>query len=91
MFSDWHPDDTSPAKWLSSPAHPHLRRDANSPHSLRRFDFSSVGGLALALKYRESEVPFMIYNIPELDEASDTVFPIPSLLEKFGSDLLTME
>jgi len=87
LFRNWHPDDTSRDKWASSPAHP----SHGNAHSLRRFDYDSPEDMALALKFRDLELPFVLYNIPELNDAADNVFTVPSLLQKFGSTPLIVE
>ena len=91
LFSNWHPDDTSPDQWPSSPAHPHHRRDAHSPHALRRFDVGSPEQMAVALQYRERELPFVLFNIPELDRASADTFTLEALQRNFGSVPLVVE
>jgi len=85
LFEHWHPDDTSAGKWATSVAHPDRVSSAGLRRSLHRFDYSSEADMEKALLFRERELPFVLYNVPELDEATERVFSIPSLLANFGS------
>jgi hypothetical protein len=44
-----------------------------------------------ALKYRIAEFPFVLYNIPELDDAAKQVFTLKNLLKEFGNTLRNVE
>lgn len=90
LFSRWHPDDVSVEKWPESSAHPDSKV-ANGAHALQRFDYSSPEDMKLAKRYRDKEIPFVLYNIKELDAASEDVFTIPSLVKKFGSAPIIVE
>ena len=58
ILTAWNPDDiTVPASYPQY-------------NSLREFDFSDPVDLALATKLREAELPFVIRNVPNLNEVS---------------------
>jgi hypothetical protein len=73
LLAQWNPDDTSPQRWIESPAHP------NKGAGMPRFDYSDPVQRALALQYREAELPFISYNIPELDDAIQGPFSFAQL------------
>lgn len=49
-----------------------------------RLDYADAQQRALAEKYREAELPFVLYNVREVEAAAD-VFSISNLLNNFGS------
>jgi len=84
LLNNWDPDDTRPELWETSAAHPdhHLPRDKRGV--VRRLDFQNEEDMALALQYRQQEVPFVVFNVTELDAAVGK-FSVRSLLQSFGS------
>jgi len=69
----WNPDDTSPSAWVGSPAHP------NTGNGIPRFDFSNTERREEVAHYRDKELPFVMYNISDLDSAATQFFTIPRL------------
>lgn len=78
LLTNWPPRDKSPALWKDSIAHP------SKNNGVPRFNYSDLKERGVALRFREKEFPFMLYDIPQLDLASQTEFSISSLLKNFG-------
>lgn len=85
LMTAWDFDDTSPEGWLNSPAHP------NKGKSVPRFDFSVPEQRAIALEYRNKEIPFIVFNVPEVERAIEKTFTRSKLLENFGEKQLDVE
>ena len=85
LLNAWNPDDVSPKKWLESVAHP------SKGHNIPRFDFSNQKQKELALKYRNEEIPFIVYNIPELENAIMNTFIPSKLYENIGNKQISVE
>jgi hypothetical protein len=85
LLAAWNPDDTAPSKWLQSGAHPSQGR------GLARFDYSDVKQRKVALQYRELELPFIVYNVHELDEAITEAFIPQKLLQSIGKGDIIVE
>jgi hypothetical protein len=85
LLAQWNPDDTSPQRWIESPAHP------NKGAGMPRFDYSDPVQRALALQYREAELPFISYNIPELDRAILETFSLENLQKRFEHETIDVE
>eukprot|EP01038_Epipyxis_sp_PR26KG_P009983 gene9983-13433_t len=64
LLSSWNPDDTSKNKWNLSMAHPQYFK------GLQRFNYLVKSDRISALDYRNAEIPFVIYNVPELNDAA---------------------
>ena len=79
LLSNWEPDDTARDRWLASPAHP----DKGS--GIVRFDYSDEEQRRTALTFRDAELPFVLYNVPEVKSAASQVFTLKNLLKEFGS------
>lgn len=77
----WNPDDTDSRRWAKSMAHPLLNQDP-----IRRFDYSNPTERAIALQYRKAELPFIVYNVAELDHALKTGFKTSNLIKSFGGE-----
>ena len=77
LLSNWPPDNTETDGWLHSQAHPKHGK------SVPRFDYSDSAQKSIAEKYRRAEVPFILYNVPEVINAS-LLFTLPKLKENFG-------
>jgi len=84
LLKAWNPDDTSTIKWLNSVAHP------NSGHGLPRFDYSNTDERREALEMRDLEIPFILYNFPELDKTVSK-WNFQYLAKKFGDDMRDVE
>jgi hypothetical protein len=82
LLDDWNPDDTHEDKWITSRAHPD-QPNSNGNGVVRRFDYSDPDERSLALKYREAELPFIVYNVKELNDAVPK-FSAKELLTNFG-------
>jgi hypothetical protein len=78
LLTDWPPDNVAPTKWINSQAHP------SEGNHVRRLDYSDLEERALAQLYREAEYPFIIYNVPELDNGAREGFSYASLMAAFG-------
>jgi hypothetical protein len=53
--------------------------------SLCHFDFQNPSDLAKAYAYREAEVPFVVYNMPELDSVVRNWHNLDYLQSKLGT------
>ena len=84
LLTSWNPDDTREEMWETSPAHPNQSQPKHRRGVVRRFDFLSPADMKVARQYRENEVPFIVYNIPELDAAVSKL-SVENLLNNFGS------
>jgi hypothetical protein len=78
LIANWNPDNTEKNMWNFSVSHPRYGKN------IKRFDYSNKIQRKVALNYRNEEIPFIIYNIPELNHAID-LFTINNLLKNFGS------
>jgi hypothetical protein len=85
LLSDWNPDDTSPSRWLASKAHP------SKGNGLARFDYSDPKQREIALQYRDQELPFVVYNVPDLDKAITETFTSSKLLGNIGKGRISVE
>jgi hypothetical protein len=86
LLHDWNPDDTHEDHWVTSRAHPdqpHNTNDAYGGGAVRRFDYQNPEEMKTALEYREAEIPFIVYNNPELEAALEKL-NLPNLLNNFG-------
>lgn len=88
LLSSWPSDDVSPDGWLRSPAHPN---SGVSNGFVARFDYHNEHDKEMALRYRNVEVPFILYNLPELDDVSANVFSQEALLHNMGSYPMSVE
>jgi hypothetical protein len=80
MLQDWPPRQTGKEYWSKSKAHP------KNGKSLARLDYMNPTERQLAFQYRDKEIPYILYNLPDLDQAATNTFTIPSLLEHFGTE-----
>lgn len=80
LLTTWPSVDVSPQAWMKSPAHP----SRGSSQSLYRFNFQNSTERALALFYRDREVPFIVYNVPELDDAAKYEFTLTNMNAQLG-------
>ncbi len=55
------------------------------PNGLYRLNYRNETELAIAYKLRDKEVPYILYNVPELDEAARSDFSADALQLHFGS------
>lgn len=78
LLSAWPTRDTNPNKWLSSAAYP------SSNSGVLRFDYSDKLSRELALAYRNAEIPFVLYNVPEVERASANL-TFSFLSKQFGN------
>ena len=84
LLQNWNPDDVSPMKWAESPAHP------NTGKGIPRYDYADKYERRLALERRNLELPFIVYNIEELDTATAT-WTYSYLDANFGDSLRNVE
>ena len=84
LLEGWNPDDVSPLKWAASPAHP------NTGNGLPRYDYSNKYERKLALERRNLELPFVVYNVEELDTVTAT-WTYSYLDANFGDSLRNVE
>lgn len=54
ILTRWNPDDSSPMKWIGSPAYP------DKGKGIPRYDFSNLSERKLALERRTLEQPFIV-------------------------------
>lgn len=90
LLSSWEPLDMSPIKWIESKCHPnHQKINRNNydtkliqSNNIMRFDY--VKELSLALEYRQQELPFIFYNIPQLNRGIHINFTLHELIKNIG-------
>ena len=85
LMTSWDLDDASRDGWNKSPAHP--KKGKHIP----RFDYSDPSQRKTALKYRDAEMPFIVYNVPQLNKASIGPFGVDQLLENMGDEPRAVE
>lgn len=78
LLKHWPSNNTHKYMWKSSPAHP------SRGGGLYRLNFMNETERKLAHILRDIAVPYVLYNIPDLDAAARGTFNIDSLLDKFG-------
>lgn len=78
ILRHWPANHTNKHYWKTSPAHP------SRGGGLYRLNFMNETEMKLALVLRDIALPYVIYNVPELDSAAKHTFNVDSLLEKFG-------
>ena len=101
LLFHWHPENVSPLKWIQSVCHPNNSREdgktgsssssssSSSHQCIPRVDY--IHGKAWIHTYRKAEIPFIIYNIPELIATIESNFTIPSLLKNIGGSKRAVE
>jgi len=71
VINNWNPDDTDiPGKHYDTLCH---------------FDFQNEAQKKLAFEYRDAEVPFVVYNVPEIDAVVKKWSDLDYLHKKLGS------
>jgi hypothetical protein len=55
------------------------------PNGLYRLDFQNESQRSLAFHLRDLEVPYVLFNVPDLDHAAETAFSAESLQHQFGA------
>ena len=85
LLQDWNPDDTEADHWTTSRAHPDQKGNKGGAGggAVRRFDFQKPEDLRTARKYRVAEMPFIVYNVPELDKGIGKL-SLPQLKSNLG-------
>jgi hypothetical protein len=76
LLSNWPADAADLSHWQNSAAHP------NKGNGVPRFDFMNIAQREVAKKYRDAELPFIMYNIPSLAQAADTYFHGDTLAQR---------
>ena len=84
LLRAWNPDDVSSSMWEASKAHP------DKGHGVPRYDFSISEERLISLKRRQLELPFIVYNIPSLERASER-WTYTYLKNKFGTTKRAVE
>eukprot|EP01033_Poteriospumella_lacustris_P001606 gene1606-1169_t len=74
LLNEWPSTFVGKAAWQRSVAHPSRGKNA-----LYRFDYMNTTERQLAFKYRDLDLPYILYNIPDLDKAALTEFSISNL------------
>ena len=64
LLTKWNPDDTADKMWTHSVAHP------DKGQGIPRFNFMNQSEARLAKAYEAASLPFILYNIPELNDAA---------------------
>lgn len=85
LLSKWPANDVSSSQWIESPAYP------AGGNGLFRLNYMNPSERALAQSLRDRELPFVLFNIPELDNAADTDFAAKTLLRHLESERLIVE
>ena len=67
VIKAWNPDDPDPP--------------SSFKESLQHFDYSNTDEMIAAVKFRDAELPFKVYNVPEFD----------SVVNKWSDDYLTSQ
>lgn len=74
LLNEWPSTFVGKTAWQRSVAHPSRGKNA-----LYRFDYMNTTERQLAFKYRDLDLPYILYNIPDLDKAALTEFSISNL------------
>lgn len=77
LLKDWPARETGKSYWQNSKAHPKHGK------SLARLDYMNPKERELAYVYRDKEIPYILYNIPELDQAAKETFTLSGLVTHF--------
>ncbi|RYH22134.1 hypothetical protein EON65_19665 [archaeon] len=85
LLQDWHPLHTHLQAFSRSKAHPSRKA------GLYRFNFQDPAQLQMAFEMRDKDLPFVIYNVPSLDNAAMHAFSHVNLLEEIGSSQFVVE
>jgi hypothetical protein len=80
LFDIWPSNNVSKSAWKSSITHPSKPQNA-----LYRFDYQNQTERKIASKLLNLELPFIIYNVPELDLAAQKEFTIMNMFSHFGT------
>lgn len=86
IIESWPTNDTNPSKWPQSLAYPKIKTDKNGNNyssGLARFDYSDENQRNNALEFRKNEIPFILYNVDELNKAEEA-FALSNLIKNFG-------
>lgn len=75
----WSPNEFDIEKWKNSYFHP------SKKSSLLRFNYKNGNDLNLANAARKLDIPFILYNVPELEKEIETTFSLSNLVDKIGS------
>lgn len=78
ILENWLPNDTSADHWKLSSYHP------SQPKSIYRLNYQNASEMEIALALRDRDLPYILYNVPELDQAAKTEFTLASLVKHFG-------
>jgi hypothetical protein len=80
LLKRWPANNTHKDHWKYSPAHP------GKGKGLFRLNFGNETERKLAFSLRSLDLPFILFNIPELDKAASDVFNYKNLLDQFGKE-----
>mmetsp|Transcript_26518 Transcript_26518/g.26769 ORF Transcript_26518/g.26769 Transcript_26518/m.26769 type:complete len:387 (+) Transcript_26518:242-1402(+) len=84
LLHDWNPDYTSLDYWKKSKAHP------SNGKGLIRLNYANQNDYNYALKLRAQELPFLLYNVPDVDKTSQ-MWTDEYLAEQFGDQRVKVE
>jgi hypothetical protein len=84
LLREWPPDVTDPAYWQNSEAYP------DKGKGVIRLDYSNREHVKIAYSFRDADMPFVLYNVPELQRAA-TQFSRLNLLNNFGATTRNVE
>jgi hypothetical protein len=79
LLKQWPSNNTKIHSWKRSPAHPSRGK------GLFRFNFMNETERKLAAAVKEKDLPFILYNIPEIDTAARDIFTYEGLKKLFGN------
>jgi hypothetical protein len=89
LFASWPSNDVSVQGWEKSPANPSATGRSNK--GIVRFDYMVPAERASALRFRDAELPFVLFDIPELDRAAETEFSFDNLMSNLGTGTREIE
>jgi len=79
LLSPWPASNVAAKSWTRSAAHP------SKGKSLYRLNYMMSQERELAQSLRDKELPFVLYNVPDLDRAAETGFSLENILNSFES------
>jgi hypothetical protein len=85
LLKRWPANNTHKDHWRYSPAH------LGKGEGLFRLNYGNETERKLAFSLRSLDLPFVVYNIPELNKAASDVFTYENLLDQFGKEHRVVE
>jgi hypothetical protein len=79
LLTQWPANNTDSKRWKSSQAHP------SKSNGLYRINYANEDERGIAYVMRDLDLPYIVYNLPSLNNAATNSFTLSNLIQKFGS------